>query len=362
MASPCRWIHALALCGAIGLAGVPARAEDRRREAKAFHDEGVTHYNLGRFDRAIAAFERAYELDPHPTLLFNLGKAHLKRGADGDEDRALFLFKRFVQMAPRHPERPGVEQRIQELEQRQAAAPPGPPPPPPPPPPPTAPPPPSPPPPSTTPPERSAPPEDRPTPTAPTLTTDATPAASSPAPAPRAEAVRIGLEGGVVLPSLAGSTQPSRATSGARLAIEHPTWRLGERWLDLGVAGTLSPMRYRYRDEGEPHTSVLSAALVTAGLRAPLGERLTLAATVGLGLSFWTGLGEGNAFSKGGVAVPGGVTLPTVRLGVGLMTPIGDHLFVALVPALSFSRATGAALAVTSVRRIDLGLTLGVRL
>ena len=57
----------LALC----LHPAPAAAQ-ASRTAKIHHDQGIKHYTMGRFDEAIQEFEKAYDIDPHPTLLFNI--------------------------------------------------------------------------------------------------------------------------------------------------------------------------------------------------------------------------------------------------------------------------------------------------
>jgi hypothetical protein len=50
--------------------------------AKAQYDKGVVAYNLQKFDDAIAAFTRAYEIDPAPILLFNIAQSHWKKGRE----------------------------------------------------------------------------------------------------------------------------------------------------------------------------------------------------------------------------------------------------------------------------------------
>src|SRR5581483_6626190 len=69
------------------------RAEEGLREARAHAQKGLRAYNLGNFEEAVAEFSKAYEIDPTPVLLYNLGHAH--RGA-GNYERALFFYQRFV--------------------------------------------------------------------------------------------------------------------------------------------------------------------------------------------------------------------------------------------------------------------------
>src|SRR4051794_36947968 len=61
-------------------------------EGKAFFDSGVRHYNLGHFQDAIVDFEKAYNIDPAPILLFNIAQSHRQLG---DKERALFFYRRY---------------------------------------------------------------------------------------------------------------------------------------------------------------------------------------------------------------------------------------------------------------------------
>ena len=57
-----------------------AQDDGPKAEARRAYDRGVTEYNLGRFNRAIVEFERAYELDPARMLLLQLGAGRTARG------------------------------------------------------------------------------------------------------------------------------------------------------------------------------------------------------------------------------------------------------------------------------------------
>jgi tetratricopeptide (TPR) repeat protein len=92
--------------------GEPAEARSTA-DAKAQYDEGTRAYNLGQFDRAIAAFTRAYESDPAPILLFNIAQSHWKKG---ENERAVFFYRRYLDADPRTEQRGRVETRIRELE------------------------------------------------------------------------------------------------------------------------------------------------------------------------------------------------------------------------------------------------------
>lgn len=84
------------------------------RAAKDAVDRAVSEYNLGHFAESSAFFEKAYRLDPAPILLFNIGQCQRRLG---DNERALFSYRRFLDVAPATaPQRPEVEKRIAELE------------------------------------------------------------------------------------------------------------------------------------------------------------------------------------------------------------------------------------------------------
>jgi tetratricopeptide (TPR) repeat protein len=82
-------------------------------EAKARYDEGTLAYSLAQWDRAIAAFTRAFELDPSPMLLFNVAQSYWKKG---ENEQALVFYRRYLEADPRTEQRSRVEARIRELE------------------------------------------------------------------------------------------------------------------------------------------------------------------------------------------------------------------------------------------------------
>jgi tetratricopeptide (TPR) repeat protein len=82
--------------------------------AKPIVDDAVSQYNLGHFDEASALFEKAYQLDPAPILLFNIGQCERRLGHN---ERALFFYRRYLEQAPPSaPERADVDKRVADLE------------------------------------------------------------------------------------------------------------------------------------------------------------------------------------------------------------------------------------------------------
>lgn len=93
----------------------PARADDQAKAtARQHYERGVTQYNLGHFSAAIPEFEKAYEIESVPVLLYNIAQAHRQLG---NNERAIFFYRRYIEAAPKAANRPDVERRIRELEE-----------------------------------------------------------------------------------------------------------------------------------------------------------------------------------------------------------------------------------------------------
>ncbi len=66
------------VCG--GASHAAAQASDLKATAKQYVTDGLKAQDAGRYAEAISLYNKAYELVPHPELLFNLGQAHRLRG------------------------------------------------------------------------------------------------------------------------------------------------------------------------------------------------------------------------------------------------------------------------------------------
>jgi hypothetical protein len=81
-----------------GLAGGTSRAaaaepQGKRAEAKVEFEKAQLHYRLGRFEDALQAYSRAYELFNAPALLFNIGQCHKNLQ---NHERAIFFFEGYL--------------------------------------------------------------------------------------------------------------------------------------------------------------------------------------------------------------------------------------------------------------------------
>src|SRR5689334_8423294 len=84
-------------------------------EARRHVEEGVTHYDAGRYQQAIDEFELAYRLSRRPALLFNIARAEGKLGHD---DIAIAFLRRYLEERPDAPDASSV---MAEIDARQRA-------------------------------------------------------------------------------------------------------------------------------------------------------------------------------------------------------------------------------------------------
>lgn len=116
-------VVSVGLCaGAVaGSAGAPAAYADdaTTRVAKKAFERGEKLFALGKFDEALAQYQRAYDAKPLPGLLFNIGQCHRNLG---DFEAAIFSFKKYLKAAPEADNRDQVEDYIVDLEAEQEKA------------------------------------------------------------------------------------------------------------------------------------------------------------------------------------------------------------------------------------------------
>jgi len=88
--------------------------ESKQTQAKVFIDKAETHYRLSRFEEALVAYEKAYELFPVEEFLFNIGQCHRNLG---HIDRAIFSFQAYLRDSKSESARKRVEHLVAELEE-----------------------------------------------------------------------------------------------------------------------------------------------------------------------------------------------------------------------------------------------------
>jgi tetratricopeptide (TPR) repeat protein len=110
----------------LGAALASANPPDPPRPGRALFERAEANFNRGKFEEARADYQAAYDIEPLPAFLFNIGQCYRNMG---DYDRALFFFQRYTQLDPDNPNRPAAERLIAEMtrlaEERRAQAGPG---------------------------------------------------------------------------------------------------------------------------------------------------------------------------------------------------------------------------------------------
>src|SRR3954469_871546 len=110
----------VAVAAALPAAGRAQAAPVENAAARAAFSEGERNFQLGKFDAAVDAYERACGVDPQPAFLFNIALSHRRQyEIDGQIDhlaRARELYRNYLKLQPQSGgNRPGVERLIAEL-------------------------------------------------------------------------------------------------------------------------------------------------------------------------------------------------------------------------------------------------------
>src|SRR5437763_9653144 len=109
---------ALAVVVAFVAASVRVRAAEsvetpEAAAAKAHYEKAQQLYATGTYDEAIAEYEEAYRLKPHPNVLYNIAQAYERLL---DYAQSVVWFERYLAEAPKDAvERPIVENRLRIL-------------------------------------------------------------------------------------------------------------------------------------------------------------------------------------------------------------------------------------------------------
>ena len=88
-------------------------AADGDRPGRVLFEQAETKFNLGRFEEALVDYQAAYDAEPLPAFLFNIGQCYRNLG---NYERAQFYFRRYTTLDPHSPNRPAAERLITEME------------------------------------------------------------------------------------------------------------------------------------------------------------------------------------------------------------------------------------------------------
>jgi iron complex outermembrane receptor protein len=92
------FLTALALTTAGAAVLLPSVAHaDARTEARVHFKKGMEAIAAGRYDVGIAELKQAYEISPHPNVLYNIARAHAEAG---DLDSAIDAFRLYLETNP----------------------------------------------------------------------------------------------------------------------------------------------------------------------------------------------------------------------------------------------------------------------
>jgi len=110
------WLIGALVVGALA-AAAPAQAQDAREEARENFNAGVASFEAGSYQEALASFQEAYRLAPHPSVRVNMANCyeHLNRPLE-----AIFHYERFLSEAADAPpaQRREVQAALEEQEGR----------------------------------------------------------------------------------------------------------------------------------------------------------------------------------------------------------------------------------------------------
>jgi tetratricopeptide (TPR) repeat protein len=102
--------------------GPPSGAQPSRSgdAVAAYSAQARQAYEAGSFRDAIALYEKAYAIEPEPTLLFNLARCHEALGALEDLRAAVRAYGAYLEASPRTSDRAAIERRVEALRKQVA--------------------------------------------------------------------------------------------------------------------------------------------------------------------------------------------------------------------------------------------------
>ncbi len=106
----------IATCFALLAFTRAAHAEDvAERAAKRHYERGQKLFGLQKFEDALEQFQKAFDAKPIPDFLFNIGQCQRNLG---DNEAAIFSFKKFLKLDPEASNREQVEELIEDLQRK----------------------------------------------------------------------------------------------------------------------------------------------------------------------------------------------------------------------------------------------------
>jgi tetratricopeptide (TPR) repeat protein len=106
----------LALFAAVALLPLAAGAQPtdtQKKEAREINEKATRLYEVGRYEEAIAEYQKVYLIVDDPVLLYNIAQSYRLWGKPED---ALRFYRNYLRRSPSAPNRPDVEKKIADLE------------------------------------------------------------------------------------------------------------------------------------------------------------------------------------------------------------------------------------------------------
>lgn len=100
------------------LVAVPAAHADDAEQARIHYRSASSHFAVGEFAEAAEEYQIAYKLKPDPALLYNAAQSYRLAG---NNDKALILYKNYLQFFPNESNADDVRQQIAKLKEAIAA-------------------------------------------------------------------------------------------------------------------------------------------------------------------------------------------------------------------------------------------------
>jgi tetratricopeptide (TPR) repeat protein len=97
----------------LSLAGVVRAEPERAQQALQHYKDGMAHFQLEEWDRAIAAWEAGFRSEPKPEFLYNIAQAYR---LSHRPERALSFYQKYLRMSPDAANRAEVERHIASLQ------------------------------------------------------------------------------------------------------------------------------------------------------------------------------------------------------------------------------------------------------
>ncbi|MFO0660904.1 MAG: tetratricopeptide repeat protein [Polyangiaceae bacterium] len=93
-----QWKALLGVMVAAGVLGASAPAwADARTEARKHFKAGMDLLARGSYDKGVEELKKAYEILPHPNVLYNIGRAYAE---SGDLENAIAAYKQYLAESP----------------------------------------------------------------------------------------------------------------------------------------------------------------------------------------------------------------------------------------------------------------------